>query len=363
MDAPSRTPQGGLRVPASLTRSGVFVYHRADGTEVREFRSEAEVFKADSLASLPGAPVTLRHPSKPVRADNYREFAKGHVGDAVVRNGERVGATLYVQDGELVSAIERGDMREVSCGYTCDVVDEAGEHNGERYDRAQKNISYNHVAIVPVGRAGSSVRLHLDAQDNIITVDTDDPHRESNMTKERIDGVDYEVGTEPHKAAVARRDATEKAAKDAADKLQARADAAEAEAKKLKEDAAALPGKLAEQAKARAALELSARKVLGAEAKFDGLKDAEVRAQVVAKATPEIKLDGKSDVYVEALFDSAITRADANEGSDELAAIRAVRDTERIDATGETRVDVDAAYEAMVKRERNRWKNLDKAKA
>ncbi len=54
-----RTPQGFLRVNARLTKVGIFKY---DGG--REYRSEEEVFRVDSLVSLKGAPVTDLHPSE-----------------------------------------------------------------------------------------------------------------------------------------------------------------------------------------------------------------------------------------------------------------------------------------------------------
>jgi len=352
MDAPSKTPQGGLRVPASLTRSGVFIYHRADGSEVREYRPEEEVFKADSLATLAGAPVTEQHPSVMVKADNFQKFAKGHVGDGVVRNGERVGATLYVQDGKLVSAIERGDMREVSCGYTCDVVDEPGvTATGEKYDRIQRDISYNHVAIVPKGRAGSSVRLHLDAADNVIVPDEPAP-QEKDMTKERIDGVDYDVGTEPHKDAIKRRDAAEKARKDAEDALRAERDTLKGKVGELEKKLDEMPAKIAEQAKERAALEQKARAVLGGETKLDGLTDLEVRKLTLAKVRPELKLDGQSDAYIAAAFDLSASALVSDLGAarqDSISVLESDGD--------ETKVDADADYEAMVNRDLNRWKS------
>lgn len=55
----SRTAQGFLRVNARLTKVGVFKYKGG-----REYRSEEEVFRADSLASLKGAPVTDLHSSE-----------------------------------------------------------------------------------------------------------------------------------------------------------------------------------------------------------------------------------------------------------------------------------------------------------
>ena len=54
-----RTPQGFLRVNARLTKSGVFNYENT-----REYRPDEEVFRADSLESLKGAPVTDLHPSE-----------------------------------------------------------------------------------------------------------------------------------------------------------------------------------------------------------------------------------------------------------------------------------------------------------
>ena len=62
-----RTPQGFLRVKARLTKTGVFIYENG-----REYRSEEEVFRAYSLESLKGAPVTDLHPSEK-GTDSYFE--------------------------------------------------------------------------------------------------------------------------------------------------------------------------------------------------------------------------------------------------------------------------------------------------
>lgn len=165
VSAVRRTPQGGLRVDARLTRVGVLEYRNADGSTRRELRHPDEVFKADSLDTLRGAPVTDLHPSDMVRSDTFRELARGHVGDDVRSDGGRfVAATLYVQDAGLVDAVERGDRREISCGYTCSYDPTPGEWQGEKYDGRQVGITYNHAAIGPRdwGRAGSDVALRMD---------------------------------------------------------------------------------------------------------------------------------------------------------------------------------------------------------
>lgn len=80
----------------------------------------------------------------------------------------------------------------------------------------------------------------------------------------------------------------------------------------------------------RVALQERARKVLGAEFKFDGKTPREIKEAVIAKADPEIKLDGKSEEYVQALFEHLpATKLDSEDGPDdddedhdELAAAR-----------------------------------------
>jgi hypothetical protein len=107
-----------------------------------------------------------------VRTDTFRELARGHVGDNVAADGRFVAATLYVQDAALVDAIERGDRREISCGYTCSYDPTPGEYKGEHYDGRQVGITYNHAAIGPRdwGRAGSDVALRMDSNAGISPV-------------------------------------------------------------------------------------------------------------------------------------------------------------------------------------------------
>lgn len=222
-----RTPQGGLRVYATPTRTGVFDYLRADGSIRREYRSPEEVFDPASLATLRGAPITDLHPEVngvgvAVDPTNYRTFSVGHVADNVDRAGDHVAAWFVIQDATEIARIEAREREETSCGYSCALEETPGiSPQGEKYDAIQRQIVYNHVALGPRdwGRAGPTARLHLDSAAQTIG---------SEMEKETIDGKEYTVGT-----------ADWRAAKNAyAAKLQARADKAEkelAEAKKLAE--------------------------------------------------------------------------------------------------------------------------------
>jgi len=161
-------------MPATIARTGVQTYRRADGTEVREYRAPEQVFSAESLATLGGIPITIGHPGA-VTPANYRQHAVGHVSDLPAQRksdsgAEWVEAQLIVNDGETLARIDReqGDVT-ISMGYTADVLAQPGvTPSGERYDALQTNVRFNHLALWPVGgpRAGAGARLRLDAAGN-----------------------------------------------------------------------------------------------------------------------------------------------------------------------------------------------------
>lgn len=160
-----RTPQGGLRVPAAVARTGIQTYQLTDGRTVREYRSPEEVFSADSLATLRGAPVTDLHPETLVTADNWKALSVGHVADTIERENDLVVTQLLVQDAAECRRIDARERVEVSCGYECELDETPGvSPEGEPFDRQQRAIRYNHVGLGPEGwgRAGSRVSLRLD---------------------------------------------------------------------------------------------------------------------------------------------------------------------------------------------------------
>jgi len=318
-------PNGWLRCDAALTRAGIFSYKNPDGSLRRELRPADEVFHADSLRSLEMVPATDDHPeSGRLDAENTKELSVGHVGDSIRRDGDLVVGPVLVTDGSVVGKVQRGAKREVSAGYTCRLDPTPGEFNGERYDAVQRHIRYNHVAIVPFGRAGKDVRLRLDAGDAVQVVESNpQPKEKRKMKTIRIDGVDFEVSeqvAQAYEKREARRDADEAESKKALaskgaelEKEKARADSATAELEKekaLRADAAD-PVKAREAVKARVDLERKASKILGSETKLDAMDDLEVKRAVVAKAQSSLKLDGRSADYIAAAFDLAVEKLDA----------------------------------------------------
>lgn len=128
----------------------------ADGEIVVE-RTADEVFSAETLASFEGMTVTILHPEDDagnimfVAPENWRELAVGHVQNVRRGTGQQSDlmiADLIIKDEEAIAYIENG-LREVSCGYDA-------EYEQTAIGRAkQYQITGNHVALVPNGRAGS----------------------------------------------------------------------------------------------------------------------------------------------------------------------------------------------------------------
>lgn len=299
-----RTPQGFLRIPAYLTRTGIFEYVKADGSVVREFRPAEEVFKEHSLSTFAGAPITDMHPEsdgQPVAIDpsNVKKYQVGFVGESIKQDGEYMAATLTVTDQSMISAIERGDRKEISNGYACTIENTPGEYNGQRYDCVQRNIIGNHVAIGPNdwGRAGPGAALRLDAKGAYLkTTHEIGAAMESQNIPLQIDN--QEDVKEPTPQIEIAQDVIVPQMDEKLAQLQAKLDAAtlelEAE-KKARVDAVAL-----------AQLINEARPLLGEDYDFAGMDGMDIKKSVIEKTFPGMSLDGKSDEYIMGAFDAVM---------------------------------------------------------
>lgn len=114
-------------------------------------RHPEDVFEDATLASFEGKPITDGHPPENVGPENYAAYTKGHVQN-VRRSGDYIVADLYINDANLAEEVRNNVKREVSCGYLCSYVPDGAGYR-------QSNIRGNHVAVVPKGRAGSTVAI------------------------------------------------------------------------------------------------------------------------------------------------------------------------------------------------------------
>lgn len=350
--AATRTAEGFIRDTPIVGRTGILVYRNADGTERREYRPPEEAFRADSLASLMGKPITIGHKAF-VTAGNAAQVAPvGSVLSAGRQDGNNIVADIVVYNLDTAS-------RELSCGYTLTLDETPGKTpDGQRYDAVQRNIVYNHLAIVPQGRAGVA-RLNMDGSQ---VIDEEDNSKEDNkmaeMSKIRLDsGIEYdcapEVKVEIEKM---RKDSADM--KKEADKLQAKFDALEAELKKEQEgrkaDAEKAKANFDEAVKARVDLlkVAEAHKVANA----DSMTDTEIKTAVIKAVRGDaINLDGKSADYIEAAFDMA--KADVKQHEDGMAEQRKATQSheDKGAQNNDAADDPEAAYAKLIEAERHMY--------
>ncbi len=306
-----------VRVDATVCAPGVYEYREAGGRTVREYVPPEEVARADSLASLEDATVTNRHPSSMVDPSTWGAVSIGHARGGRTDAGKAV-ATLVISRADAQAELGKS-LIEVSRGVNVRIDETPGvTPEGERYDRVQRDITYNHIALGPQGwgRQGSGVALRLDAAGDEIAA-TEEPMKYTDPKTKivhefktdsdlqafldaRADGANpfAKKGEEDEEE----DDKKKKAKKDAADAAlaaeKARADAATAELDAIK----------ARDAQARKdALVAQAVKVLGSDYKTDAkTSERDVHLAVLAKLKPEVKFDGRDDAYVSAYFDIAI---------------------------------------------------------
>lgn len=305
------TPQGGLRIPATVTRAGIFEY-REKGRSRREYHPP-EVVEA-SASSLAQAPITDLHPIEGmVTPDNFTKLALGQVTDAVKFDAAtgHLDAEIVVQDRKLVDAVHARRRTELSSGYFVRVDATPGKTpQGEPYDVIVTAITHNHVGLGPPGwaRAGREASLRLDGEGHMPAAGRRSQHMEVTLAGERFDlESEHDVKALGKGIGKLEKDleaATARAAKSEGERdgAQGRLDAVTKE----RDDARArLDGIELESVTAQA-------KRLAPKADFGAAKDA-ASVRAVALAATGVRCDGHDAVYLKARFDYLVEQLDAND--------------------------------------------------
>jgi len=391
-----RTNEGFLKGRAIVTSIGVFTYKRADGTIQRELRLPEEVFSTSTLNSMKLKPVTLNHPTELVTSDNADKLQVGSLGDnpswtkewersrnwEEVTDGINCAIDMVITKKDAIDAVLNGKQA-LSMGYTCDLemAEPGSTWCGVEYDFIQRNIRYNHCAIVDSARAGDNAKIELraDSEDAVledIMVTKIDGGTKMGLKKIKLDGIEYEAEESVIKALNAEKARADAAENDACetkksldkkvadfekkvtefekriseleaerDSAKEKKDAAEAELEKVKADAAD-PTHLDAAVKAKIELLHNAEKAK-VEVKED-MSDMDIKKAIITSQFPKANFDGKDDVYIQARYDSAVEMmVEKND-----AAIRQATS----DTPPETRVDENDAREKMIQRMKNHGK-------
>lgn len=374
-----RLDNGFLRLPITATRTGIFVYRDKAGKEWRELRPASEVFDEASIDSLRGVTFTNDHPKEMVNRKNAKLVVCGHVSDIVEFDAKYLKTSVTVTDDDAIAAIERKDKREVSCGYHSDLEKTPGIFQGQPYDAIQRNIRYNHVALVKKGRAGQDVKVHMDSDDSDEEllhfdsfieidepgdrVDHNDPIiPEVSMKTILINGVSVQVEDAGFDTLV------NKIKKDEADLIAATAKAEEAlksntqiQAKfdSATEELKAANLKLDDKAAFQLAVTNRIKLETFAAKKLDGdlasMTDDEIIIKLIQKNQKEFKADGKDSVYLGARLDHMMDNDKPAAGGAATKLVDALGDKARKDS------DSPAKTSAEIRRERqdaqtNAWK-------
>src|SRR6185369_6941690 len=111
-----RSKDGWIIDRPVITRSGIFVY------------------KADSLTSIRGMPITDGHRGILNTNSNLDGIVVGSVMGPGVKQDSDVVADIVIHNVNKI-----GKKRELSLGYECRIDAVPGEWNGQKYDQVQRD--------------------------------------------------------------------------------------------------------------------------------------------------------------------------------------------------------------------------------
>lgn len=167
-----REQDGAILAEGYACSERIQEYLNPDGSIRRELITLQAV--EDTARGIGRAVLTFHHPKKWVDPDTYQDAS---VGDVDGETGLVEPQTEDVQGGfckvkvavrrrDALQAFEDDGVVELSPGYIAEVIDEPGEWRGQRYDAKQvARPVINHLALVPRGRGGHSIRLRADGGD------------------------------------------------------------------------------------------------------------------------------------------------------------------------------------------------------
>lgn len=171
-----------------IAKAGVFDYL---GREISDKLPDGEIYKVyrpweeleKTAKDFEGMPVKFGHewvePAK-------RDVKIGAVSGEVRLEEPYLVADIKIYDKGAIEAITGEGIVELSPGYIAKYMNEDGEHNGEKYDFTQRDIKYNHLAIVENGRSGKDVKISDNKPDELGVKNTGDKDMSKNLKQNAL---------------------------------------------------------------------------------------------------------------------------------------------------------------------------------
>jgi len=331
-----KTDEGYLTGKAIVTNIGVFTYRNPDGTLRRELRLPQEVFHPDSLETLKMKPISNNHPDELViDAENIKKHQVGFTGSEIYTDPYHLSIPITITDKQAIDDVNNG-KRALSAGYSLMLENKPGVWMGVPYDAIQRNIKYNHVAIVDKGRAGDAAKIRMDQAENIMYSigwenDTalenkekeDKTLNEENLQLKKItlDGVEYKAEADVVKAVMGLQKQVDSLKKEieglktTKTELETEKSKLEADRDTYKDKAEQLEKDSADDTKIEERVQKRIRVLTAAEmasVSVDGKTEKDIMKEVIIKKYPKAILDNRDDVYIEARFDATIEQLEVD---------------------------------------------------
>lgn len=320
------TNDGFLKTEALITKVGVYQYKLANGNKVNVFKSPKEIFSDATMESMKMLPITNGHPPTDTRLINSKTaktFSVGFLGETIKNeNNEYLRATMVITDQKTIDDITKKGKKQLSAGYTGELIEESGIFNGQQYTHVQKSIRGNHVAVVEKGRVGADVAIVLDGADAVmidivdavqILNNEEQEIMSQNLKMVMLDNIEYQASPEVANALSKIQEDISKVQKELSD-VKVMLDSKTAECDALKQSNYELSSKdvtkeIEECAKKRVTLLNTVRNVFGDSVaeKVLTFNDHDIKIEVLQPMYKDIELKKKSAEYIDAMFDTTIS--------------------------------------------------------
>lgn len=324
--------EGYLTLSARIARTGLQAYygHELVGAigEIEPdrlyqvYRAPDEVFADAAIESFRDLPITLGHPPEEVSAENYKQYAIGHVIGLPVRSGDFLRAELSLRDKTAIEHLRAGEARELSVGYHAEVALISGvTPGGQTYDAVQTQIQANHIALVTAARCGPQCRIGDELRRDC-TCPNCQSSKEYKMSElVTLDGEKLPLAeaVDKLKAANGRMAEALKDAEATIASLEADLETktGEVEAMTAKETAGTTEdGAFTAKVQARAQIIADARQILGDGASLSQLADADIQRRVIDSIYGAEFATGASENALSGMYRVAVR--DALKSSDSL---------------------------------------------
>lgn len=329
-DSGSFSDQGFWTTKARFARPGIQAYLKTElsglpgldsipGDRVRVLRPEEVVFDKEAMKSFENVPITVEHENGIVNGDNAKGTVIGAASYPVERVGDMLVVPATVYDGKAMHDAKLKRRYQLSAGYDAEFRYAPGvdEKHGE-YDAIMDSWRGNHITITKLGKAGKEFFIgDKSMSEKIATVNRE--HK----------GVNFEFTTQSAQVfdtVCAERDAFKERIKELKNKLD--------ETKKSVMDAKKIESMVNERADILYNVIKVAPNVQTTDDKGEPRSTESIITDAVKEIHPNISINGKSNDYVKALFDSKLVEVADNEDKESIVDDEEKKEPKRAMKTG-----------------------------